>query len=101
AGIRKKSKIYDDIERYSIVRAVTAVERADVCLLVIDAEEGVTEQDAKIAGISHNRGKACIILVNKWDAIEKDNKTAKNFEIKIRNRLSFMPYAPILFISAI
>lgn len=101
AGLRRKSKVYDDIERYSIVRAISAVERADVCLILIDAETGITEQDAKIAGISHNRGKASIIVVNKWDAIEKNNNSQKNFEKEIRKTLSFMEYAPILFISAL
>ncbi|WP_303864583.1 ribosome biogenesis GTPase Der [Alkalibaculum bacchi] len=101
AGLRRKNKIYDEIERYSILRAVTAVERADVCLLLIDAEYGITEQDAKIAGIAHNRGKASIIVVNKWDKIEKDNHTTKSFEKDIRETLSFMSYAPILYISAL
>lgn len=101
AGLRRKNKIYDEIERYSILRAVTAVERADVCLILIDAEEGITEQDAKIAGIAHNRGKASIIVVNKWDKIEKDNHTTKSFEKDIRETLSFMSYAPILYISAL
>ena len=101
AGLRRKNKIYDEIERYSILRAVTAVERADVCLILIDAEHGITEQDAKIAGIAHNRGKASVIIVNKWDKIEKDNHTTKNFEKDIRETLSFMSYAPILYISAL
>ncbi len=101
AGLRRKNKIYDEIERYSILRAVTAVERADVCLILIDAENGITEQDAKIAGIAHNRGKASIIVVNKWDKIEKDNHTTKNFEKDIRETLSYMNYAPILYISAL
>lgn len=101
AGLRRKNKIYDEIERYSIVRAVTAVERADVCLILIDASVGVSEQDAKIAGLAHNRGKASIILVNKWDIIEKNNKTIKDFEKNIRNTLSFMSYAPILYVSAL
>ena len=100
AGIRRKSKIKEDIERYSIIRAVAAVERADVVLIVIDATEGVTEQDAKIAGIAHDRGKGIIIVVNKWDAIEKDNDTVKNHTQDIRDILSFMPYAEILFVSA-
>ena len=93
-------KIKEEIERYSIIRAVTAVERADVCIIVIDATEGVTEQDAKIAGIAHERGKGIIIAVNKWDAIEKDDKTIYRHTEKIRQILSFMPYAEILFISA-
>ncbi|MBR4026167.1 MAG: ribosome biogenesis GTPase Der [Lachnospiraceae bacterium] len=100
AGIRRKSKVKEDIERYSIIRAVAAVERADVVLIVIDATEGVTEQDAKIAGIAHDRGKGIIIAVNKWDAIEKNNDTVKEHTQKIREILSFMPYAEILFISA-
>ena len=100
AGLRRKNKIKEEIERYSIIRAVTAVERADVCIIVIDATEGVTEQDAKIAGIAHERGKGIIIAVNKWDAIEKDDKTIYRHTGKIRQILSFMPYAEILFISA-
>ncbi|MEE1100070.1 MAG: ribosome biogenesis GTPase Der [Agathobacter sp.] len=100
AGLRRKSKIKEDIERYSIIRAVAAVERADVVIIVIDAVEGVTEQDAKIAGIAHERGKGIIIAVNKWDAIEKDNSTVKKYTEKIRQILSFMPYAEIMFISA-
>ena len=101
AGLRRKNKIKEEIERYSIIRAVTAVERADVCIIVIDATEGVTEQDAKIAGIAHERGKGMIIAVNKWDAIEKNDKTIYRFQEKIRNTLSFMPYAEIIFISAL
>ena len=100
AGLRRKNKIKEEIERYSIIRAVTAVERADVVIIVIDAIEGVTEQDAKIAGIAHDRGKGIIIAVNKWDAIEKDNSTVKKYTERIRQVLSFMPYAEILFISA-
>ena len=100
AGLRRKNKIKEEIERYSIIRAVTAVERADVVIIVIDATEGVTEQDAKIAGIAHERGKGIIIAVNKWDAIEKDDKTIYRHTEKIRDILSFMPYAEILFISA-
>jgi len=100
AGLRRKNKIKEEIERYSIIRAVTAVERADVCIIVIDATEGVTEQDAKIAGIAHERGKGIIIAVNKWDAIEKDDKTIYRHTEKIRQILSFMPYAEIIFISA-
>lgn len=100
AGLRRKNKIKEEIERYSIIRAVTAVERADVCIIVIDATEGVTEQDAKIAGIAHERGKGIIIAVNKWDAIEKDDKTIYRHTEKIRQILSFMPYAQIVFISA-
>ncbi|MDE5933794.1 MAG: ribosome biogenesis GTPase Der [Lachnospiraceae bacterium] len=100
AGLRRKNKIKEELERYMIIRTVTAVERADIVVLVIDAAEGVTEQDAKIAGIAHDRGKATIIAVNKWDLIEKDNKTVSQFTQKIRQILSFMPYAEILFISA-
>ena len=100
AGLRRKNKIKEEIEHYSIIRAVTAVERADVCIIVIDATEGVTEQDAKIAGIAHERGKGIIIAVNKWDAIEKDDKTIYRHTEKIRQILSFMPYAEIIFISA-
>ena len=100
AGLRRKNKIKEELERYSIIRAVTAVERADVVIIVIDATEGVTEQDAKIAGIAHERGKGIIIAVNKWDAIEKDDKTIYKLTEKIRQILSFMPYAEILFISA-
>ncbi len=101
AGLRRKNKIKEELERYMIVRTVGAVERADIVILVIDAIEGITEQDAKIAGIAHDRGKAIIIAVNKWDAIEKDNKTVKVFTGKIREVLSFMSYAEIIFISAV
>ena len=100
AGLRRKSRIKEELERYSIIRAVTAVERSDVVLMVIDAEEGVTEQDAKIAGIAHERGKGVIIVVNKWDAVEKDDKTIYRYTEKIRQTLSFMPYARLLFVSA-
>ena len=100
AGMRRKSKIKENIERYSIVRAVAAVERSDVCILMISAEEGITEQDTKIAGIAHEAGKAAIIVVNKWDIIEKDDKTMRQYEKDIRNTLGYMPYAPLLFISA-
>ena len=100
AGLRRKNKIKEDIERFSIIRTVSAVERADVCVLVIDATEGVTEQDAKIAGIAHERGKGMVIAVNKWDAIEKNDKTVYKFEEEVRRILSFMPYAEIIFISA-
>ncbi len=100
AGLRRKNKIKEDLEHYMILRTVSAVERADVVVLVIDAVEGVTEQDAKIAGIAHDRGKAVIIAVNKWDAVEKDDKTIYRFTEKVRNTLSFMQYAEILFISA-
>lgn len=100
AGLRRKSRIKEELERYSIIRTVTAVERCDVAVLMIDAEEGVTEQDAKIAGIAHERGKGVIIAVNKWDAIEKDDKTIYKYTNKVREVLAFMPYAEILFISA-
>ncbi|MCI8560120.1 MAG: ribosome biogenesis GTPase Der [Dorea sp.] len=100
AGLRRKSRIKEELERYSIIRAVTAVERSDVVLMVIDALEGVTEQDAKIAGIAHERGKGIVIVVNKWDAIEKDDKTMKKYENEIRRVLSFMPYAEIMYVSA-
>ncbi len=100
AGLRRKNKIKEDLERYSIIRTVTAVERADVVLLVIDATEGVTEQDAKIAGIAHERGKGIIIVVNKWDAIEKNDRTMREYERKVRDVLSYMPYAEMIFVSA-
>lgn len=100
AGLRRKSRVKEELEHYSIVHTVTAVERADVVLLVIDAVEGVTEQDAKIAGIAHDRGKGIIIVVNKWDAIEKNDKTMREYENQIRQTLSFMPYAEIMYVSA-
>lgn len=100
AGIRRQSKIHEAIEHFSVMHAVTSVERADVVLVLIDATEGVTEQDAKIAGLAHDNGKACIICVNKWDAIEKDDKTMQKFEQNVRNTLSYMPYAEMVFISA-
>ncbi|MEG0369186.1 MAG: ribosome biogenesis GTPase Der, partial [Hungatella sp.] len=101
AGLRRKSKIKEELERYSIIRTVTAVERADVVVVVIDAEEGVTEQDAKIAGIAHERGKGIIVAVNKWDAIEKNDKTIYEFTRKVQDTLAFMQYAEIIFISAL
>ena len=101
AGLRRKNKIKEELERYSIIRTVTAVERADVVLVVIDAAEGVTEQDAKIAGIAHERGKGIIIVVNKWDAIEKNDKTMREYESRVRQILSFMPYAEIMYVSAL
>ncbi|MCH5338878.1 MAG: ribosome biogenesis GTPase Der [Acetatifactor sp.] len=101
AGLRRKNKIKEELERYMIVRTVSAVERADIVVLLIDATEGVTEQDAKIAGIAHERGKAVIIAVNKWDAVEKDDKTIYRVTEKVRDTLSFMAYAEILFISAV
>ncbi len=100
AGLRRKSKVKEDLERYSIIRTVSAVERADVVVIVIDAVEGVTEQDAKIAGIAHDKGKGIVIAVNKWDAKEKDDKTIYRFTEEVRNTLSFMTYAEIVFISA-
>lgn len=101
AGMRRKSKIKEEIERYSIIRAVAAIERCDVAVLVIDAQEGISDQDAKIAGIAHERGKAAIIAVNKWDAIEKDDKTMNKFLKDIANDLAYMSYAPRVFISAL
>ncbi len=101
AGLRRKNKIKEELERYSIIRTVTAVERADVVLMVIDATEGVTEQDAKIAGIAHERGKGVIIVVNKWDAIEKNDRTMREYESDIRQVLSYMPYAEIMYVSAL
>ena len=101
AGLRRKSKIKENIERYSIIRTVAAIERSDVVILMIDATEGVSEQDAKIAGIAHDRGRGLIIAVNKWDAIEKDNHTVKEYTKKVRDILSFVPYAEIIFISAL
>ena len=101
AGLRRKSKIKEELERYSIIRTVTAVERADVVVMVIDAVEGITEQDAKIAGIAHDRGKGIVIVVNKWDAIEKNDKTIYKYTNEVRNTLSYMPYAEIMFVSAL
>lgn len=100
AGIRRKSKIYDNIEKYSILRTQSAVERSDVCVIMIDATEDVSEQDAKVAGLAFNQGKACIIAINKWDAVEKNMKTADDFKKEVYNKLSFMTFAPIVFISA-
>jgi GTP-binding protein len=100
AGLRKKSKIKEELERYSIIRTVAAVDRSDVVILMIDATEGITDQDAKIAGIAHDRGRGIIIAVNKWDAIEKDDKTIYEYTKKIRDGLAYMPYAEIMFISA-
>ncbi len=100
AGLRRKSKVYDDIEKYSIIRARMAVERAQVCVIMIDGTEGFTEQDSKVAGIAHELGKGCIIAVNKWDAVEKDGKTMDSMRKKLMNDFSFMSYAPIIFISA-
>jgi GTP-binding protein len=101
AGIRRSSKIEDRIEKYSVLRAKMAVERADVCLIMIDAKEGITEQDEKIAGIAHEAGKASIVVVNKWDAIEKDNSTTGEYTKKIQHALAYMSYAPIIFVSAL
>jgi len=100
AGLRRKSRVYDSIEKYSVIRARMAVERAQVCVIMIDAVEGFTEQDSKVAGIAHELGKACIIAVNKWDAVEKDGKTMDSYRKKLMNDFSFMSYAPIIFISA-
>lgn len=100
AGLRRKSKVEDQIEKYSVIRAKMAVERANVCIIMIDAVEGFTEQDSKVAGIAHEMGKACIIAVNKWDALEKDGKTMDSYRKKLMNDFSFMSYAPIIFISA-
>ncbi|MBR4545470.1 MAG: ribosome biogenesis GTPase Der [Oscillibacter sp.] len=100
AGIRRKSKIEESVERYSVLRATMAVERADVCLILIDAAEGVTEQDTKVAGLAHDAGKASVIVVNKWDIVDKDDKTMERMTRDIRNELAYMPYAPIVFLSA-
>ena len=100
AGIRRKSKVYERVEKFSVLRSMSAVERADVVLIVIDATEGVTEQDTKVAGIAHDEGKACIFVINKWDLVEKDNKTLGNYTKEIRDMFPFMNYAPILFVSA-
>ena len=101
AGMRKKSKVDDRVEKFSVLRATMAIERSDVCIIMIDAQEGVTEQDTKVAGLAHEEGKACIIVVNKWDAVEKDGKTMKRMEEDVRRDLSYMTYAPVLFISAL
>ncbi len=100
AGLRRKNKIKDDIERYSIIRTMLAIERADVCIIMIDATEGVTEQDTKVAGEAHEAGKGIIIAVNKWDEIEKDNHTLENFKKDVYQKLAYLTYAPIIFISA-
>lgn len=100
AGIRKKAKVDERIEKFSVMRSLLAVERADVCVLLIDATEGVTEQDTRIAGEAHNAGKACILVVNKWDLVEKDGSTMKEYTLRVREGLAYMPYAPVLFISA-
>ena len=101
AGMRKKSKVDDRVEKFSVLRATMAIERSDVCIIMIDAQEGVTEQDTKVAGLAHEAGKACIIVVNKWDAVEKDGKTMQRMEEDVRRDLSYMTYAPVLFISAL
>ncbi len=101
AGMRRKSKVEENVEKYSVLRATMAIERSDVCLIMIDAQEGVTEQDTKVAGLAHNAGKACIIVVNKWDAVEKDGKTMDTYRAQVRTDLAYMTYAPILFISAL
>lgn len=101
AGIRKKARVDNRIEKYSVMRSVMAVERADVCIIMIDAQDGITEQDTKIAGEAHNNGKASIIVVNKWDLIEKDGKTMEEYTLRVREGLAYMPYAPVLFISAL
>lgn len=100
AGMRKRGKISEDIERYSVVRALNAVDRADACVILVDATEGVTEQDTKIAGYAHDNGKACVIAVNKWDLVEKETNTMNNFKNKIKDGFNFMMYAPSIFISA-
>ena len=100
AGMRKRGKIYENVERYSVVRALSAVDRADVCLIMVDGTEGVTEQDTKIAGYAHDNGKASIIVVNKWDIVEKETNTMKNFKLRIKEGFNFMMYAPSAFISA-
>ncbi len=101
AGLRRKSRVNEKIERYSVLRALTAIERSDVCLIIIDATIGVTEQDKKVAGYAHEAGRAIIIIVNKWDLVEKDNYTYKQFEVTVRNELAYMTYAPIMFVSAL
>ncbi|MBR6729563.1 MAG: ribosome biogenesis GTPase Der, partial [Clostridia bacterium] len=101
AGMRRRSRVEQGVEQYSVIRSLGAVDRADVCVIMIDAQEGVTEQDTKIAGYAHEQGKACVIAVNKWDLIEKDGKTMDNFRKKVAESLSFMLYAPVVFISAL
>ena len=100
AGIRRQSKVNETIEKYSVLRTTMAIERADVCLILIDAAEGVTEQDTKVAGLAHEAGKASIIVVNKWDLVEKDENTMKNTETEVRAGIRYMDYAPVMFISA-
>ena len=101
AGMRKKSKVDDRVEKFSVLRAAMAIERSDVCVMMLDAREGVTEQDTKVAGLAHEAGKACVIAVNKWDAVEKDGKTMQRMEEEVRRGLSYMTYAPVLFLSAL
>ena len=101
AGLRRKSKIYETVEKYSVIRSMAAVDRADVVLIVIDAKEGITEQDTKVAGIAHDEGKACVFVINKWDLIEKDNKTLGNYTKEVKEKFPFMMYAPVLFVSAL
>jgi len=101
AGIRRKSKVTENVERYSVLRAYMAIDRADVCVIMIDANEGYTEQDSKVAGYAHEQGKACVIAVNKWDSIEKTDKTMNEFKKKLEVDFSFMSYAPFVFISAL
>ena len=101
AGMRKKSRVDDRVEKFSVLRATMAIERSDVCVIMIDAREGVTEQDTKVAGLAHEAGKACVIAVNKWDAVEKDGKTMQRMEEEVRRDLSYMTYAPVLFLSAL
>ena len=101
AGMRKKSKVDDRVEKFSVLRATMAIERSDVCVIMIDAREGVTEQDTKVAGLAHEAGKACVVAVNKWDAVEKDGKTMQRMEEEVRRDLSYMTYAPVLFLSAL
>lgn len=101
AGIRRKSKVSEAIERFSVMRAIFAVERCDVCLVMIDANEGVTDQDAKIAGEAHEAGKGIILVINKWDEVEKDTGTLEKYKKEVYNKLSYLTYAPIIFISAV
>ena len=98
--MRRKARVGEDIEKYSVIRGLMAIERSDVCLIMVDAVDGVTEQDTKIAGLAHEKGKAAIIVINKWDLVDKDDKTMQKFEEKIRTQLAYMAYAPIVFISA-
>ncbi len=100
AGMRKRGKIDETVERYSVVRSLAAVDRSDVCVIMIDGAEGLTEQDTKIAGYAHEQGRACILVINKWDSVEKDDKTMKNFKLQVKEHFAYMSYAPILFISA-